>query len=167
MTHFIFGRAFRDSLLGSELTIQSLPFAHDVEHSSLHHRKPPVSNLFRSRQRKRIACAGFALNVIIELLFALASPRFPWLYRLFFIDVSASTLIGLSMIWILIGDWASSCHADRSRLVPAVTDIRHGRKYPGRDRPNSFADSYQFPERKSDFGRDEHDSGGGAFVPSQ
>jgi ATP/ADP translocase len=24
------------------------------------------------------------------------------------------------MIWILIGDWASSCHADRSRLIPAV-----------------------------------------------
>jgi hypothetical protein len=42
------------------------------------------------------------------------------LYSLFFIDVSASTLIGLSMLWILIGDWASSCQADRSRLVPAV-----------------------------------------------
>jgi ATP/ADP translocase len=64
---------------------------------------------------------GFAINVVIELLFALVFHRSPWVYRLFFIDVSASTLIGLSMIWILIGDWASSCHADRSRLVPAVT----------------------------------------------
>jgi hypothetical protein len=79
-----------------------------------------VSNLFRSRQRKRIACAGFAINVLIEVSFSLASNRLPWLYSLFFIDVSASTLVGLSMIWILIGDWASSCHADRSRLVPAV-----------------------------------------------
>jgi hypothetical protein len=50
----------------------------------------------------------------------LASSRLPWLYSLFFVDVSASTLVGLSMIWILIGDWASSCHADRSRLIPAV-----------------------------------------------
>jgi hypothetical protein len=121
MTHFIFGRAFRDSLLGSELTIQSLPSLTmwstfvSIAASLL------VSNLFRSRQRKRIACAAFALNVAIEILFALAAGRFPWLYRLFFIDVSASTLIGLSMIWILIGDWASSCRADRSRLVPAVT----------------------------------------------
>src|SRR6202044_1887245 len=79
-----------------------------------------VSNLFRSRQRKRIACAGFAIKVVIEVWFSLASNRLPWLYSLFFIDVSASTLVGLSMIWILIGDWASSCHADRSRLVPAV-----------------------------------------------
>src|ERR1700733_5873588 len=120
MTHFIFGRAFRDSLLGSHLTIQSLPSLTmwstlvSIVVSLL------VSSLFRSRQRKRIACAGFAINVVIELAFALTSSRLPWLYSLFFIDVSASTLVRLSMIWILIGDWASSCHADRSRLIPAV-----------------------------------------------
>jgi hypothetical protein len=120
MTHFIFGRAFRDSLLGSHLAIGSLPSLTmwstlvSIVASLL------VSNLFRSRQRKRIACMGFAINVVIELSFSLASTRIPWLYSLFFIDVSASTLVGLSMIWILIGDWASSCHADRSRLVPAV-----------------------------------------------
>src|ERR1700733_1680905 len=120
MTHFIFGRAFRDSLLGSHLTIQSLPSLTmwstlvSIVVSLL------VSSLFRSRQRKRIACAGFAINVVIELAFALTSSRLPWLYSLFFIDVSASTLVGLSMIWILIGDWASSCHADRSRLIPSV-----------------------------------------------
>jgi membrane-associated protease RseP (regulator of RpoE activity) len=121
MTHFIFGRAFRDSLLGSELAIQSLPSLTMWSTLVSIILSLTVSNLFRSRPRKRIACAGFALNLIIELLFASASPRFPWLYRLFFIDVSASTLVGLSMIWILIGDWASSCQADRSRLVPAVT----------------------------------------------
>jgi ATP/ADP translocase len=120
MTHFIFGRAFRDSLLGSHLAIRSLPYLTtwstlvSIVISLL------VSNLFRSRQRKGIACAVFAINVVIELLFALASDRLPWMYSLFFIDVSASTLIGLSIIWILIGDWASNCHADRSRLIPAV-----------------------------------------------
>jgi ATP/ADP translocase len=120
MTHFIFGRAFRDSLLGGHLAIRSLPsltmwstFVSIVVSLM-------VSNLFRSRKRKRIACAGFAVNAIIELSFSLATNRLPWLYSLFFIDVSASTLVGLSMIWILIGDWASSCHADRSRLIPAV-----------------------------------------------
>jgi hypothetical protein len=121
MTHFIFGRAFRDSLLGSHLTIQSLPSLTMWSTLVSVIISFTVSSLFRSRQRKRIACAGFAINVAIELLFALASHLFPWLYRLFFIDVSASTLVGLSMIWILIGDWASSCHADRSRLIPAVT----------------------------------------------
>ena len=120
MTHFIFGRAFRDSLLGSHLAIRSLPYLTMWSTIVSIVVSLVVSNLFRSRQRKRIACAGFGINVAIELLFALASHRFVWLYSLFFIDVSASTLVGLSMVWILIGDWASSCHADRSRLIPAV-----------------------------------------------
>src|SRR5580692_2456945 len=120
MTHFIFGRAFRDSLLGSHLAIRSLPSLTMWSTLVSIVVSLMVSSLFRSRQRKRIACAGFAINVVIELTFALASSRLPWLYSLFFVDVSASTLVGLSMIWILIGDWASSCHADRSRLIPSV-----------------------------------------------
>jgi ATP/ADP translocase len=120
MTHFIFGRAFRDSLLGSHLAIRSLPSLTMWSTLVSIAVSLMVSNLFRSRRRKRIACAGFAINVVIELMFSLASNRLPWLYSLFFIDVSASTLVGLSMIWILIGDWASNCHADRSRLIPAV-----------------------------------------------
>src|SRR3984885_9503287 len=120
MTHFILGRAFRDSLLGSHLAIRSLPYLTMWSTLVSIVVSLVVSNLFRSRRRKRIACAGFAINVVIELSFSLASARLPWLYGLFFIDVSASTLIGISMIWILIGDWASSCHADRSRLIPAV-----------------------------------------------
>src|ERR1700678_1028916 len=121
MTHFIFGRAFRDSLLGSHVAIRSLPSLTMWSTLVSIVVSLMVSSFFRSRQRKLIACAGFAINAIIEVSFSLASNRLPWLYSLFFIDVSASTLVGLSMIWILIGDWASSCHADRSRLIPAVT----------------------------------------------
>jgi ATP/ADP translocase len=120
MTHFIFGRAFRDSLLGSHLTIRSLPYLTMWSTLASIVVSLMVSNLFRSRQRRRIACAGFAINAVIELSFSFSHSRPPWLYSLFFIDVSASTLVGLSMIWTLIGDWASSCHADRSRLIPAV-----------------------------------------------
>jgi len=120
MTHFIFGRAFRDSLLGSHLTIRSLPTLTMWSTLVSIVASLMVSNLFRSRQRRRIACAAFAVNVAIELFFALGSDRIPRLYSLFFVDVSASTLVGLSIIWILIGDWASDCHADRSRLIPAV-----------------------------------------------
>src|SRR5580693_2863332 len=120
MMHFIFGRAFRDSLLGSHLAIRSLPSLTMWSTIVSIVVSLMVSNLFRSRRRKRIACVGFAINVVIELSFSLVASRPPWLYSLFFIDVSASTLIGISMIWILIGDWASSCQADRSRLIPAV-----------------------------------------------
>jgi hypothetical protein len=120
MTHFIFGRAFRDSLLGSNLAIRSLPSLTMWSTLASIAASLMVSSLFRSRQRRRIACAGFAINAVIELSFSLVHSPPPWLYSLFFIDVSASTLVGLSMIWILIGDWASSCHADRSRLIPAV-----------------------------------------------
>jgi ATP/ADP translocase len=120
MTHFIFGRAFRDSLLGSHVAIRSLPYLTMWSTLLSIIVSLMVSSLFRSRQRKRIAGAGFAINAVIELSFSLGYNRLPCLYSLFFTDVSASTLIGLSMIWILIGDWASSCHADRSRLIPAV-----------------------------------------------
>jgi ATP/ADP translocase len=120
MMHFIYGRAFRDSLLGSHLWIQSLPSLTlwgtvvSIVASLV------VSNLLQSKRRLRAARAIYAINALIELLFALAYQQFPGLYKLFFIDVSVSTIIGLSMIWILIGDWASSCEADRSRLIPAV-----------------------------------------------
>ncbi|HXW93958.1 MAG TPA: hypothetical protein VEK33_25630 [Terriglobales bacterium] len=120
MTHYIFGRAFRDSLLGSHLRIQSLPYLTVWSTLVSIVASLMLSNLFRSKRRKGIAWTIYATNVVIELLFALAYHRLPWLYGLFFIDVSASTLVGLSMIWILVGDWASSCHADRNRLIPAV-----------------------------------------------
>jgi ATP/ADP translocase len=120
MTHFIFGRAFRDSLLGGHLAIQSLPYLTLWGTLLSIIVSLTVSNLLRSKQRARTARAIYAINAVIELLFSLAYHRFPWLYSLFFIEVSASTIVGLSMIWILIGDWASSCHADRSRLIPAV-----------------------------------------------
>jgi ATP/ADP translocase len=120
MTHFVFGRAFRDSLLGSHLTVRSLPYLTMWSTFASIIVSLIVSQLFRSERRARIARIIFAINAVIELSFALSTFRVPWLYNLFFIDISASTLIGLSMIWILIGDWASSCHADRSRLIPAV-----------------------------------------------
>jgi hypothetical protein len=120
MMHFIYGRAFRDSLLGSHLRIQSLPSLTlwgtflSITVSLM------VSFLLRSKHRARTACTIYAINALIELLFALSYRRFASSYSLFFIEVSASTIVGLSMIWILIGDWASSCEADRKRLIPAV-----------------------------------------------
>lgn len=119
MMHFVYGRAFRDSLLGSHLRIQSLSSLTlwgtlvSITASFV------VSNFLHSKQRARIARTIYATNALIELLFALVHHQLPWLYKLFFIDISASTIVGLSMIWILIGDWASSCEADRNRLIPA------------------------------------------------
>jgi ATP/ADP translocase len=120
MMHFIYGRAFRDSLLGSHLRIQSLPSLTLWGTLVSIIASLVISNLLHSKQRARPARAIYAISALIELLFALAYHQLPWLYKLFFIDVSASTIIGLSMIWILIGDWASSCEVDRNRLIPAV-----------------------------------------------
>jgi hypothetical protein len=115
MMHFIYGRAFRDSLLGSHLGIQSLPALTLWGTVVSIIASLVVSNLLHSKQRARTARVIYAINAIIELLFAIAYHQLPRLYELFFIDVSASTIVGLSMIWILIGDWASSCEADRNR----------------------------------------------------
>src|ERR1700683_408307 len=102
MTHFIFGRAFRDSLLGSHLSIRSLPSLTLWSTLVSIVVSLTLSNLLKSRQRARTARAIYGINAVIEVLFALASPQISWLYSLFFIDLSASTLIGISMIWILI-----------------------------------------------------------------
>src|SRR5271156_3244610 len=75
MTHFIFGRAFRDSLLGGHLAIRSLPYLTMWSTLVSIVASLAVSNLFRSRQRKRIACAAFAINAVIEVSFSLASNR--------------------------------------------------------------------------------------------
>jgi ATP/ADP translocase len=120
MMHFIYGRAFRDSLLGSHLRIQSLPSLTLWGTLVSIIVSLAVSALLRSEHRAPTARAIYASNSLIELLFALAYRRFAWLYSLFFIDVSASTIVGLSMIWILIGDWASTCEADRKRVIPSV-----------------------------------------------
>src|ERR1700683_4188604 len=89
MTHFIFGRAFRDSLLGSRLSIQSLPSLTLWSTLVSIVVSLTVSNLLKSRRRARTGCALYGINAVIEVLFALASPQIPWLYSLFFIDVSA------------------------------------------------------------------------------
>jgi ATP/ADP translocase len=120
MMHFIFGRAFRDSLLGSSLKIGSLPSLTLWSTLVSVIVSIAVSSLLRSTQRARSARVLYAVNALIEVLFSLVYKRQPWLYSLYFIDVSASTVVGLSMIWVLIGDWASSCHADRNRLIPRV-----------------------------------------------
>jgi hypothetical protein len=120
MVHFIYGRVFRDSLLGSHLRIQSLPSLTLWGTLVSIIVSLTVSALLRSRRRARTARTIYAINALIELLFALSYHRFAWSYSLFFIGMSASTIVGLSMIWILIGDWASSCEANRKRLIPAV-----------------------------------------------
>jgi ATP/ADP translocase len=120
MMQFIYGRAFRDSLLGSHLRIQSLPSLTLWGTLLSIIVSLTVSALLRAKHRARTACTVYAINALIELLFALSYRRFACLYSLFFIGMSASTIVGLSMIWILIGDWASSCEANRKRLVPAV-----------------------------------------------
>jgi ATP/ADP translocase len=120
MMHFIYGRVFRDSLLGSHLRIQSLPSLTLWGTLVSIIASLTVSALLRSKHRTRTARTMYAINAVVELFFAFSYGRSGRLYSLFFIVMSASTIVGLSMIWILIGDWASSHEANRKRLIPAV-----------------------------------------------
>jgi hypothetical protein len=40
--------------------------------------------------------------------------------RAYYIEVSASTAIGLSLTWVLIGDWTSNCNYGDTNKVPSV-----------------------------------------------
>ena len=118
MMHFIFSRAFRDSLLGSHLDIRSLPYLTVWSTVVAALASLAVSSLLRSEQRAPIVRRVYAFNALIEVLFSLGASRLPWLYSVYYVEVGASTALGISMIWTLIGDWASSCNADRNELIP-------------------------------------------------
>src|ERR1700744_5460514 len=82
MTFFIFGRAFRDSLLGSNLTVHSLPYLTMWSTLASILVSLIVSSLFRSPKRRRIACAAYGINAVVQLFFAFAADRSDLLYSL-------------------------------------------------------------------------------------
>lgn len=120
MMHYVFSRAFRDSLLGSRLSISELPSL-TVLGTFVAITMSLVCSIFlRSEARIHVVRAFYVLNAIAEAIIAFNFQNHPWMLRAYYIEVSASTAIGLSLIWVLIGDWTSHCnHGDTSK-VPSV-----------------------------------------------
>jgi hypothetical protein len=80
-----------------------------------------VCSLFlRSDARIRVIRFFYALNAVAEFMFAFLYQNHSWMLRAYYIEVSASTAIGLSLVWVLIGDWTSNCNYGDTNRVPSV-----------------------------------------------
>ena len=120
MMHYVFSRAFRDSLLGSRLPISELPgltFLGTLLAITL----SLICSLFlRSDARIHVIRFFYVLNAVAEIIIAFQYQTHSWMLRAYYIEVSASTAIGLSLIWVLIGDWTSNCNHGNTNKVPSV-----------------------------------------------
>jgi ATP/ADP translocase len=120
MMHYVFSRAFRDSLLGSRLSVSELPgltFLGTLLAITL----SLICSLFlRSDARIHVIRLFYVLNAVAEIIIAFQYQNHSWMLRAYYIEVSASTAIGLSLIWVLIGDWTSNCNQGNTNKVPSV-----------------------------------------------
>jgi hypothetical protein len=120
MIHFVFSRAFRDSLLGSDLPIRALPRIVLIGTAIALVLSFLLSWLFRHGGRSNVIRSAYLLSASAELF--LAFGHFPprLVYEAFYLLVSASTAIGLSMVWILANNWMSDDLELKSRAVPIL-----------------------------------------------
>jgi hypothetical protein len=80
-----------------------------------------ICSLFlRSNARIHVIRFFYVLNAVAEIIIALQYQTHSWMLRAYYIEVSASTAIGLSLIWVLIGDWTSNCNHGNTNKVPSV-----------------------------------------------
>jgi hypothetical protein len=120
MMHYVFSRAFRDSLLGSRLSVSELPSLTFIG-TLLAITISLVCSLFlRSGARIYAIRLFYLLNAVVEIIIAFQYQSHVWMLRAYYIEVSASTAIGLSLIWVLIGDWTSNCNRGDTNKVPSV-----------------------------------------------
>jgi hypothetical protein len=120
MMHYVFSRAFRDSLLGSGVAVSELPGL-TVLGTLLAITMSLVFSLFlRSDARIHVIRVFYVLNAAVEMIIAFRFQSHTWMLRAYYIEVSAFTAIGLSLVWVLIGDWTSKCNYGDTNKVPFV-----------------------------------------------
>ncbi len=120
MMHFVLSRALRDSLLGSHLSVDRLPSLTLYGTGVAIGLSVLLPLVMRWNKRIHIIRGAYLINGLIEFALAFAESRHPWVYKTYYIEVSASTAIGVSLMWVLIGDWASKCQADKAGVIPKI-----------------------------------------------
>jgi hypothetical protein len=117
MVHFVFSRAFRDSLLGNGLPIHTLPVLILVGTGLALILSLLLSWFFRQGGRSNVIRGAYLISGSAELFLAFGHVPPRLAYEAFYILVSASTAIGLSMVWLLANDWISDGVQQKSRVV--------------------------------------------------
>jgi hypothetical protein len=117
MIHFVFSRAFRDSLLGNGLPIGTLPGLIVTGTVLALILSLLLSWFFRQGGRSNVIRGAYLISGSAELFLAFGHMPPRLAYESFYILVSASTAIGLSLVWMLANDWISDDVQHKSRAV--------------------------------------------------
>ena len=120
MVHFVFSRAFRDSLLGNGLLIHALPGLILIGTVVALILGLLLSWLFRHGGGANVIRGAYLLSGSAELFLAFGHLPPHLAYETFYVLVSASTAIGLSLVWLPANDWISSDLEHKSRAVPTL-----------------------------------------------
>jgi len=120
MIHFVFSRAFRDSLLNNGLPIQSLPSLIFIGTGLSLCLSFVLSRLFRKGAKTNIVGVSYIVTGACEAALAFAPVTPELSFKLFYILVSASTAIGMSMVWLLANNWISTEPEIKAKMVPAL-----------------------------------------------
>src|SRR5690348_15982552 len=89
MMHYVFSRAFRDSLLGSGVAVSELPGL-TVLGTLLAITMSLVFSLFlRSDARIYVIRVFYMLNAVVEMIIAVRFQTHTWMLRAYYIEVSA------------------------------------------------------------------------------
>ena len=120
MMHFVLGRALRDSLLGGHLQVSRLPTLTLYGTAVAICLSVALPLVMRWEQRIHIIRAFYFLNGLVEVGLAFAAIHHHFVYQAYYIEVSASTAIGVSLMWVLIGDWASNHPLEKAAVIPRI-----------------------------------------------
>lgn len=120
MIHFVFSRAFRDSLLGNGVPIQVLPKIILVGTGVALVLSFLLSWLFRHGGSSNVTRGAYLVSGSAELCLAFGHLPPHLAYKAFYVLISASTAIELSLVWLLAGNWISDDLEQRSQTVPIL-----------------------------------------------
>ena len=118
MVHFVFSRVFRDSLLGNDLPVQKLPLLIVIGTGVALALSFSISRLLRRGGLGRVIQLAYLTMAACEIVLAFVHWPVQLVSEVFYVLVSASTAIGVSLVWLLVSNWISSEPDRKAHLVP-------------------------------------------------
>jgi ATP/ADP translocase len=120
MVHFVFSRVFRDSLLGNDLPVQKLPLLILIGTGVALALSVSLSWLLRRGGLGRVIRLAYLTMAACEMFLAFVHWPVQFASEVFYVLVSASTAIGVSLLWLLVSNWISSEPDRKAHLVPML-----------------------------------------------
>jgi ATP/ADP translocase len=120
MVHFVFSRVFRDSLLGNDLPVQKLPLLIVIGTGVALALSFAVSRLLRRGRSGLVIQSAYLTMAACEIVLAFVHWPVQVVSEVFYVLVSASTAIGVSLVWLLVSNWISSEPDRNAHRVPML-----------------------------------------------